>query len=176
MLPARHSGELLNRHKQILIRVSSNIGKPVIRKTGLYSVLILGACYLSGCNGGDTPGSLRSEGDRHAIDTQATDIAINSEGEKLFRLRCGACHSIDPDRPSVIGPHLAGVFGRSAGSVAGFAYSDAMRAYGKKWTPENMNEFLEKPGKLVPGNRMAFIGMSNTEQRKLIIEYLELFR
>lgn len=152
------------------------IGKPVIRKTGLYGVLLLGACYLSGCNDGDTPDPLRSEGDRHAIDTQAIDIAINSEGEKLFRLRCGTCHSIDAERPSVIGPHLAGVFDRSAGSVAGFAYSDAMRAYGKKWTPENMNEFLEKPGELVPGNRMAFIGMSDTEQRKLIIEYLKMFR
>lgn len=152
------------------------IGKPVIRKTGLYGVLLLGACYLSGCNDGDTSGPLRSEGDRHAIDTQAIDIAINSEGEKLFRLRCGTCHSIDAERPSVIGPHLAGVFDRSAGSVAGFAYSDAMRAYGKKWTPENMNEFLEKPGELVPGNRMAFIGMSDTEQRKLIIEYLKMFR
>ncbi|MDE0510359.1 MAG: cytochrome c family protein [Gammaproteobacteria bacterium] len=147
-----------------------------MRKTGLCSVLVLGACYLSGCNGGDMPGSMRSEGNRHAIDTQTTDVAINSEGEKLFRLRCGTCHSIDPARPSVIGPHLAGIFGRPAGSVAGFAYSEAMRAYGKKWTPENMNEFLEKPGELVPGNRMAFAGLSNAEQRKLIIEYLEIFR
>lgn len=119
---------------------------------------------------------MRSEGNRHAIDTQTTDVAINSEGEKLFRLRCGICHSIDPDRPSVIGPHLAEVFGRSAGSIEGFAYSEAMQAYGKKWTPENMNEFLEKPGELVPGNRMAFVGLKNAEQRKLIIEYLGIFR
>jgi len=166
----------LNRHKQILIQVSSIIEKLVRRKSGICSVLVLGACCLSGCNGGDTPGSMRGEGGRHAIDTQATGIAINSEGEKLFRLRCGTCHSIDPDRPSVIGPHLAGIFGRPAGSVAGFAYSEAMRAYGKKWTPENMDEFLGKPGELVPGNRMAFVGMNNAEQRKLIIEYMEIFR
>lgn len=139
-------------------------------------MLVLGACCLSGCNGGETPGSMRSEGDGHAIDTQVTGVAINSEGEKLFRLRCGICHSIDPDRPSVIGPHLAGIFGRPAGSIEGFAYSEAMRSYGKKWTVENMNEFLEKPGELVPGNRMAFVGLSNAEQRKLIIEYLEIFR
>ncbi|MDE0157376.1 MAG: cytochrome c family protein [Gammaproteobacteria bacterium] len=166
----------MNRHKQILIQASSVIEKLVRRKTRLCSVLVLGACCLSGCNGGDTPGSVRSEGDRHAIGTQATGIAINSEGEKLFRLRCGACHSIDPDRPSVIGPHLAGIFGRPAGSVAGFAYSEAMRSYGKKWTPENMDEFLENSGELVPGNRMAFVGLSNAEQRKLIIEYLKIFR
>ena len=176
MFQARHTGKPLNRHNQILIWVSSITGKLVKRKTGLCSVLVLGACCLSGCNGGDTPGSGPGDGDRHTIDTQATGIAINSEGEKLFRLRCGTCHSIDPDRPSVIGPHLAGIFGRPAGSVAGFAFSDAMRAYGEKWTPENMNEFLEKPGELVPGNRMAFVGMNNIEQRKLIIEYMELFK
>ena len=171
-----HTGNLLNKHKQILIRVSSVIEKLVRRKAGLCSVLVLGACYLSGCNGGDTPGSMRNEGDRHAIDTRTTDVAISSEGEKLFRLRCGTCHSIDPDRPSVIGPHLAGIFGRSAGSVAGFAYSEAMRAYGEKWTPESLDSFLEKPAELIPGNRMALGGMRNAEQRKLIIEYLGIPR
>ena len=176
MFLTRHTGKLLNRHKQILIQVSSITGKLVKRKSGLYSVLVLGACYLSGCNGGDTPGSMRNEGDRHTIDTQTTDVAISSEGEKLFRLRCGTCHSIDPDRPSAIGPHLAGIFGRSAGSGTDFAYSEAMRAYGKQWTPESLDSFLEKPAELIPGNRMALGGMRNAEQRKLIIEYLGIPR
>ena len=105
MFLTRHTGKLLNRHKQILIQVSSIAGKLVKRKSGLYGVLVLGACYLSGCNGSDTPGSMRNEGDRHATDTQVTDVAVYNEGEKLFKLRCGTCHSIDPDRPSVIGPH-----------------------------------------------------------------------
>ena len=176
MLLTGHTGNRLNEHKQILIRVSSVIEKLVRRKTGLCGVLVLGACYLSGCNGGDTPGSVHSEGDRYAIDTRITDVAISSEGEKLFRLRCGTCHSTDPDRPSVIGPHLAGIFGRSAGSVAGFAYSEALRAYGKNWTPESLDSFLEKPAELIPGNRMALGGIRNAEQRRLIIEYLEIPR
>ena len=137
-------------------------------------MLVLAACCISGCNG-DTPGSMRGEEDRHASVTKVTRGAINSEGEKLFRLRCGACHSVEPAQPSVVGPPLAGVFGRAAGSVEGFAYSRAMQAYGKIWTAENMNEFLEKPAALVPGNRMAFVGLSNAEQRELIIEYLVLF-
>lgn len=138
-------------------------------------MLVLAACCISGCNG-DTPGSMRGEEDRPADVTKATRGAINSEGEKLFRLRCGACHSVEPGQPSVVGPPLAGVFGRAAGSVEGFAYSRAMQAYGKIWTAENMNEFLEKPAELVPGNRMAFVGLSNAEQRELIIEYLEIFK
>ena len=119
---------------------------------------------------------MRGEEDGHAGVTKVTRGAINSEGEKLFRLRCGACHSVEPGQPSVVGPPLAGVFGRAAGSVEGFAYSRAMQDYGEIWTAENMNEFLEKPAELVPGNRMAFVGLSNAEQRELIIEYMEVFR
>ena len=119
---------------------------------------------------------MRGEEDRHTAVTKVTRGAINSEGEKLFRLRCGACHSVEPGQPSVVGPPLAGVFGRAAGSVEGFAYSRAMQAYGEIWTAQNMNEFLEKPAELVPGNRMAFVGLSNAEQRELIIEYMEVFR
>ena len=115
------------------------------------------------------------QADDYPVNTQAA-AAIGSEGEKLFKVRCAMCHSVEPGKPSVVGPSLAGIIGKQAGFVEGFAYSRAMRAYGKKWTTENLDEFLEKPLELVPGNRMAFGGMSNAEQRKLIIEYLETFR
>ena len=142
---------------------------------GICGVLILAACCVFGCSS-DMPGSTRGEEDRHAAVAKVTRGAINSEGEKLFRLRCGVCHSVEPGQPSVVGPPLAEVFGRAAGSFEGFAYSRAMQDYGKIWTAENMNEFLEKPAELVPGNRMAFVGLSNARQRELIIEYLEAFR
>ena len=142
---------------------------------GICGVLVLAACCMSGCNG-DTTNSMHGLEDRRADVTKVTRGTINSEGEKLFRLRCGVCHSVEPGQPSVVGPPLAGVFGRAAGSVEGFAYSRAMQDYGEIWTAENMNEFLEKPAALVPGNRMAFAALSNAEQRKLIIEYLEVFR
>ena len=164
-----------NRLRQILKPVSSIIEKTVKKKNGICSLLLLAACCMSGCNG-DTTSSMRGQEDRHAAATNVTGGAINSEGEKLFRLRCGACHSVEPGQPSVVGPPLAGVFGRAAGSVDGFAYSRAMQAYGKIWTAENMDEFLEKPAELVPGNRMAFVGLSNARQRQLIVEYLEIFK
>ena len=51
-----------------------------------------------------------------------------------------------------------------------------MQDYGKKWTPESLDRFLEKPVELIPGNRMALGGISKAEQRKLIIEYLGIPR
>lgn len=46
-------------------------------------------------------------------------------GAAAYAARCGGCHSVETDR---IGPHHAGVFGRRAGSIAGYDYSPALRA------------------------------------------------
>ena len=44
---------------------------------------------------------------------------------RLF-VRCKACHVVDATTNRV-GPHLVGLFGRHAGEVEGFNYSDAMK-------------------------------------------------
>ena len=155
--------------------VFPDFDKPVTRKVGAFWILAQLPFILSACNG-EPPGSKHSLEDKYQINAQTTEVAINSEGENLFKLRCGTCHSATTGQPSVIGPPLVDVFSRSAGSVEGFAYSKAIRAYGKKWTPESLDKFLETPAELIPGNRMVFGGMSNAEQRKLIIEYLEIPR
>jgi len=36
-----------------------------------------------------------------------------------------------------------------------------------------LDEFLHKPAELVPNNTMAFIGMTNAEERRELIEYLK---
>ncbi|RVO25664.1 c-type cytochrome, partial [Sinorhizobium meliloti] len=50
-----------------------------------------------------------------------------AEGERLFRSRCGSCHSVDPGENRA-GPHLSELFGRAAGSVADARYSKALSA------------------------------------------------
>ena len=50
------------------------------------------------------------------------------QGEKVFN-KCKAYHAAD-EAKNRIGPHLVGIFGRTAGSVEGFAYSDAMKSAG----------------------------------------------
>jgi cytochrome c len=47
---------------------------------------------------------------------------------------CQACHNFEKGGGSKIGPPLYGVIGRSKGSVAGFAYSEAIKSKGGKWT------------------------------------------
>ncbi len=54
---------------------------------------------------------------------------------------------------------FAGIFGRKAGTVAGFKYSKAMRTSGIVWGEDVLAEYLTKPKKVVPGTKMNFIGL-----------------
>lgn len=92
-------------------------------------------------------------------------------GEQIYG-RCFACHAIDRDRT---GPRHAGLFGRRAGSLAGFAYSAAMRKAGTAgliWNEETLDAFLKDPVKLVPGTRMTYAGVTNAQDRCDLIAYL----
>ena len=86
---------------------------------------------------------------------------------------CAACHRLGgPGRPDDIGPTLAGVFGRPAGSVEDFAfYSEAMIGFGQVWTPELMEAFLLDPSGVVPGTNMA-LGPMTPEEATEIVTYL----
>jgi cytochrome c len=95
-----------------------------------------------------------------------------ARGERIYE-RCNACHSIDRDRT---GPRHAGLFGRRAGSVPGFAYSPAMKkagANGLVWTETTLDKFLKAPTKFVPGTRMGYAGIGNDQERADLIAYLK---
>lgn len=93
-----------------------------------------------------------------------------ARGEQLFK-RCAACHSLEPGTAK-IGPSLAGIFGRSAGTVEGFRYSEAMKAADVVWSAETLDSYLADPKGFIPGNRMPFPGLKNAGERAALIEYL----
>src|SRR5215472_14937003 len=89
-------------------------------------------------------------------------------GKELFEKRCGGCHSLDRDKE---GPRLGGVYGRTAGSVDSFQYSDALKKSKITWTDETLDRWLTDTEKLVPGNDMAF-HVEKGAERADIIAYL----
>ena len=96
-------------------------------------------------------------------------------GESLYA-QCKACHEIGPDARHRVGPHLDGIMGRIAGSVADFRYSSAMRKAGEgglAWSAENIDAYIEKPRDFIKGNRMSYRGMAKSEDRADLIAYLE---
>jgi cytochrome c len=93
-------------------------------------------------------------------------------GARAFR-QCIACHSIEPGL-HMTGPSLAGVIGRKAGSIDGFArYSDALRAAKLTWAEASLDQWLRNPAELVPGNTMAFPGIPDAQTRQDIVAYLK---
>jgi cytochrome c len=94
-----------------------------------------------------------------------------TRGEQTF-VECAACHSVDRGVNNM-GPSLAGVFGRNAGSLPDFRYSAAMRKSGITWTPQALDAFIADPQKRVPANRMPYAGLTDAAARADLIAYLE---
>jgi cytochrome c len=92
-----------------------------------------------------------------------------ADAKSLFEKRCGGCHALDRDKE---GPRLGGVYGRTAGSVDSFQYSDALKKSRLKWTEETLNKWLTDTEKLVPNNDMTF-HVDKADERSEIIAYLK---
>ena len=90
-------------------------------------------------------------------------------GKTVFEKRCVGCHALDANRE---GPQLSGVFGRKAGSVAGFQYSASVKNSGLTWYPETLDKWLTDPDAMVPGNDMSF-ATPKAQDRADLIAYFE---
>ena len=91
-------------------------------------------------------------------------------GEAIYS-RCLACHALAYDRT---GPRHCGLFGRRAGGVEGFQYSDAMRRAKIVWSEETLDRFLANPLKTVPGTAMGYAGVTARKERADLIAFLRL--
>ncbi len=95
-----------------------------------------------------------------------------AKGQALTKI-CATCHSFDKGAAAKVGPNLYGVVDRPKGADAGFAYSDAMKAKGGKWSFEDINAFIANPKAYVPGTKMGYGGEADAGKRADIIAYLD---
>jgi len=95
-------------------------------------------------------------------------------GEKVF-IKCKVCHQVGENAKTLVGPELNGVVGRPSGSIEGYNYSDGMKNAHVTWTPDQLQEYLKNPKQKVPGNKMAFVGLSKPEDIANVIAYLQQF-
>jgi len=95
-----------------------------------------------------------------------------ARGAMLFR-QCAACHSTEPGLHPT-GPSLAAVWGRRAGSVAGFGrYSAALRRADLTWDAATLERWLARPEAVVPETTTTFRGVADARQRADLIAYLK---
>ena len=76
-----------------------------------------------------------------AVSAPATVNA--ADGEKVFR-KCMACHSLKEGQHRV-GPSLAGVVGRKAGSADGYNRYKGLKDADWTWTEDELIAYLEDP-------------------------------
>ncbi|MEO1643212.1 MAG: cytochrome c family protein [Pseudomonadota bacterium] len=94
-----------------------------------------------------------------------------SRGRRTFKL-CASCHTLGEGGPNLVGPNLHGLFGREAGAVEGFRYSDAIVESGLVWSPEALEQWLASPRGFLPGNNMNFNGVRREADRTAVIAYI----
>jgi len=97
------------------------------------------------------------------------DVAV---GESTSKKLCSQCHTFVEGGKNGVGPNLYGSVGAPHGHVAGFNYSNALKAKAGPWTFEELNSWLFKPSAYVTGTRMAFAGIKDEQSRANVIAYL----
>jgi cytochrome c len=93
-------------------------------------------------------------------------------GAQLYR-KCAACHSLSGSGPQRSGPHFSGLFGRKAGTVDGYRYSDALRHADVIWNERTLFDLFDKgPDIFVPGTKMPVQRIPHSEDLRQLIDYM----
>jgi cytochrome c len=89
-------------------------------------------------------------------------------GEQIYQA-CTDCHSLDQND---VGPRHRGVYGRKAGSLPDYDYSDALKNAKIVWTEETLDKWLTDPQAFVPGVKM-FFHLDDPQARADVIGFLK---
>lgn len=102
------------------------------------------------------------------------DPQAMSNGERQFRRKCSICHSLTDDGARRAGPHLGGLFGRPAGSVPGYRYSETVSGLGFDWSEDTIDQLFDLgPDHFIPGSKMPMQVIAKPEDRADLIAFLK---
>ncbi len=86
--------------------------------------------------------------------------------------KCRACHTLEAKGRNLVGPRLHGVFGKKAGSVPDYRYSEVMKNSKVIWTEQTMDAYLAATQDFMPGNKM-YGGLAIAQDRVDLIAGLK---
>ncbi len=90
--------------------------------------------------------------------------------------RCATCHATTKGAAHGLGNNLFGIYGKRAGSMNDYAYSDAMAASRIVWTSATLDAFIADPRAVMPGTRMSSAKLADPVKRAEIVAYLKGLR
>ena len=104
--------------------------------------------------------------------TQSAKAEELDAAKQQFVTSCGVCHTAEPGGPTRQGPNLNGVYGRKAGSVSGFNYSNTLKSGDWVWNEATLDPWLANSQEAHSGTFMNY-RQANPEKRQLVIDYLK---
>ncbi len=98
----------------------------------------------------------------------------DNPGELEFRRKCSVCHTLTPDGANRAGPTLHEVFGRKAGTLPGYVYSQALLNSDIVWNEQTIGRlFDDGPDVMMPGTKMPIQRLKSVDRRDELIRYLK---
>ena len=94
--------------------------------------------------------------------------AGDAERGQIIYQACMDCHDLDKND---VGPKHRAVFGRKAGSIADYDYSDALKAANFTWDEKSLDRWLTDPQAFLPGVKM-FFQLEARQDRDDVIAFL----
>jgi cytochrome c len=89
-----------------------------------------------------------------------------------FQSSCGTCHAAEEGAPSRQGPNLFDRFGKVAGTLEGFNYSEALKTSTFVWDEVTLDRWITDTQAMRPGVLMTY-RQADPVKRRLIIDYLK---
>ena len=109
----------------------------------------------------------------HAPAVAADESA--DRGARIFETRCRSCHIASSPSTATLGPSLAGLIGKKAGSGKTGVHSRALAESGIVWSRSSLRSFLSDPGRAVPGTIMP-LRVEDPKDLEDLLNYLETLR
>jgi cytochrome c len=94
-------------------------------------------------------------------------------GERQFMRKCSICHTLTPGSARRAGPSLYDLFGRQAGTVEDYTYSDALNGSEIIWDDDTIDALFDiGPEHYIPGTKMPMQRITGAQDRADLVTYL----
>ncbi|UWS07260.1 c-type cytochrome [Phaeobacter inhibens] len=102
------------------------------------------------------------------------DPATMTNGERQFMRKCSICHVLGPEDSRKAGPSLYNVFGRPAGTLAGYRYSEVLDGSDIIWGEATIDALFDLgPDHYIPASKMPMQRITDPQDRRDLIAFLK---
>ncbi len=96
-------------------------------------------------------------------------------GASVYKKRCLSCHPKEAGKHKM-GPSIAAMFGRQAGTVPGFRKYKGLKGSKIVWDEANMDKWLANPKKFIGKKTSMVYKLKNAKHRADVIEYMKTLK